>query len=160
MNFTLAFLSLLSVVSAAVMPTMNMIVPTTHRVVSVEEYMGRNMTNEHLDKRTPGNVFLCTDAGFQGTCVEITGAFDGGCVDLGFDLDNLVSSFGPDPGQTCIVYNAHGCADSGAGDPAFAYFISFPGVSDLSQPFIGSDGHQNAPFNDIISSYQCFFTTT
>ncbi|KAJ6590237.1 hypothetical protein B0H10DRAFT_2233724 [Mycena sp. CBHHK59/15] len=136
---------------------------------------------------TLGTVFLCTAAYFSGYCVRITGEFIGGCIDLGVDLDNQVSSFGPgafypfpilpccrsanqldaDPGQTCVLYkhvfhcrqknaaeddgepSAHGCATSGEGTPAWTGPVAYPGVPDLSQSFVGSNGAVNAPFNDI-----------
>ncbi|KAJ7359984.1 hypothetical protein DFH08DRAFT_953071 [Mycena albidolilacea] len=150
MKFTLSCLTLLSVVYAAAFP------PAADRVVSAEVYMGGNHTSDHINKRTPGNVRLCTAVGFSGYCVTITGGTDGGCIDLAFDLDNLVSSFGPDPNQSCMVFNAHGCADSGP-TPRWAGPIVFPGVRDLTQPFLSPNGHQNAAFNDLISSYSCTF---
>ncbi|KAJ7886572.1 hypothetical protein B0H14DRAFT_2563251 [Mycena olivaceomarginata] len=167
MKFTLSCLTLLSVVYAAAVP------PAADRFVSAEVYMGGNHTSDHINKRTPATrrhpscLFggkwlkytfrrLCTAAGFSGYCVTITGGTDGDCIDLAFDLDNLVSSFGPDPNQSCMVFNAHGCADSGP-TPRWAGPIVFPGVQDLSQPFLSPNGHQNAAFNDLISSYSCTF---
>ncbi|KAF7348699.1 hypothetical protein MVEN_01388700 [Mycena venus] len=50
-------------------------------------------------KRTQGNVYLCTAAFWSGYYVLITGACNGGCVNLASDLDNLASSFGPNPSQ-------------------------------------------------------------
>ncbi|KAJ7275863.1 hypothetical protein C8J57DRAFT_1466525 [Mycena rebaudengoi] len=155
MRFTLSALTFLSVVYAAAVPQP---IPSTvdvERIISAEEYTGGNHTTgvDHIDKRTPGNVFLCTAAGFTGTCVTIPGATNGGCVDLAGDLDNLVSSFGPDAGQTCWVFDAHGCSTSAP----FTAPIVFPGVADLSQMFRTADGVIRGPFNDMISSYQCFF---
>jgi hypothetical protein len=57
-----------------------------------------------LQKRDAGNVYLCTDANWQGYCVYITDAGSGECVNLASDLNDLVSSFGPDPNQGCYMF--------------------------------------------------------
>jgi hypothetical protein len=61
--------------------------------------------------RQPANYFdshflryLCTAANWQLYCVYITDAGPGECVELAGDLDNQVSSVGPDPNQTCVFY--------------------------------------------------------
>lgn len=48
--------------------------------------------------------FLCTAANWDQYCVYITDAGPGECVNLAADLNDLVSSFGPDPGQDCFAY--------------------------------------------------------
>ncbi|KAJ6599523.1 hypothetical protein B0H10DRAFT_721541 [Mycena sp. CBHHK59/15] len=154
MKFSISLLAFCSVVYAATVPRS---FPPAHvdKVIDAQAYMAGNDTIVHTDKRALGTVFLCNAAFFSGYCVAITGEFNGGCIDLGVDLDNQVSSFGPDQGQRCQLFNAHGCATSGAGIPAWSGPIAFPGVQDLSQGFIDANGNQNAPFNNIISSYRC-----
>ncbi|KAJ7157675.1 hypothetical protein C8R43DRAFT_1234565 [Mycena crocata] len=122
------------------------------KIVDAQEYMSGNETSiaSDVEKRTLGTVFMCNAAFFSGYCVGITGAFNGGC-NLGVDLDN--QSFGP--GQRCQLFNAHDCATSGAGTPAWSGPIAFPGIQDFSVSWVDANGNVNAPFNDIISSYRC-----
>ncbi|KAJ7259279.1 hypothetical protein C8J57DRAFT_1233648 [Mycena rebaudengoi] len=103
-----------------------------------------NNSQAKIHKRTPGAVLITAANNF--------------CVDLRPDLDNLVSSFGPDPGARCQLFNAHGCALNGEGIPQFSGPIAFPGVNDFSISWLDANGAVNAPFNDIISSYRCTFT--
>jgi hypothetical protein len=48
--------------------------------------------------------YMCTAAYWQEYCVYITDAGPGECVNLAGDLNNLVSSIGPDPNQECYLY--------------------------------------------------------
>ncbi|KAJ6592244.1 hypothetical protein DFH09DRAFT_1136956 [Mycena vulgaris] len=57
-----------------------------------------------FQKRDAGNVFLCTAANWEQYCVYITDAGNGECVNLASDLNDLVSSFGPDPNQGCYMF--------------------------------------------------------
>ncbi|KAJ7616269.1 hypothetical protein DFH06DRAFT_1483794 [Mycena polygramma] len=156
MKFTI---SLLALCGAACALTVSQTFPPAKidKVVDAAVYISGNATSVETDKRTQGNVYLCTAAFFSGYCVEITGGFSGGCIDLAVDLDNQVSSFGPDQGQLCELFNAHNCQNDGAGTPAWTGPIGYPGVQDLSKSFIDNNGNVNAPFNDIISSYLCNF---
>ncbi|KAJ7694639.1 hypothetical protein B0H17DRAFT_1274932 [Mycena rosella] len=110
---------------------------------------------------------MCTDAYWQGYCVDIPNARSGECVNLGGDLNHLVSSFGPDPGQACslfacvlrfviiLTYNAH-CSGfncdhlSGEVGPVRA-----PGVEDMSLSVFNTGEGGGRPFNDALSSYRC-----
>ncbi|KAK7753790.1 hypothetical protein SLS62_004155 [Diatrype stigma] len=56
-----------------------------------------------LQKRATLGVYLCTDANWSGYCVHIT-APDNVCVPLAADLNDLVSSVGPDSGAYCRFY--------------------------------------------------------
>ncbi|MCJ1259339.1 hypothetical protein MMC24_007176 [Lignoscripta atroalba] len=91
-----------------------------------------------LVKRADNGVFLCTDRNFSGYCVHIVAPLYK-CVPLGGDLNDLVSSVGPDYGY-CFFFSANGCSDSEGHFGTFA-----PGYSDLSV----------INFNDKISSYYC-----
>ncbi|KAJ7164343.1 hypothetical protein C8R46DRAFT_1099323 [Mycena filopes] len=128
-----------------------------NKTVDAHVYMGNATTITGISKRTLGTSYMCTAAFFSGYCVAITGETNGGCIDLAADLNNQISSFGPDVGQRCQLFNAHNCATSGEGTPAWSGFISSPGIQDFSVPWVDADGVQNAPFNDIISSYRCTF---
>ncbi|KAF7356187.1 hypothetical protein MVEN_00950000 [Mycena venus] len=106
---------------------------------------------EDLEKRDAGNVFMCTAANWGEYCVYITDAGSGECVNLAADLNDQVSSFGPDPNQSCYVFAGFDCdALSGRVGP-----IRSPGVADLSKPVNTGEEGGGRPFNDVISSYYC-----
>ncbi|KAJ6541195.1 hypothetical protein DFH09DRAFT_1174736 [Mycena vulgaris] len=156
MKFSISLLALCSAASALTVAVPRNFPPTNiAKVIDASTLIGWNATVTETEKRAQGTVFLCNAAFFSGYCVAITGEFDGGCIDLAADLDNQVSSFGPDQGQRCQLFNAHGCATSGAGTPAWSGPIAFPGIQDFSVSWVDADGKVNAPFNDIISSYRC-----
>jgi hypothetical protein len=54
---------------------------------------------------TPGttSVYLCNDRDFTGYCVDIKSP-SGVCVPLGDDLNDQLSSVGPDQGSFCYFY--------------------------------------------------------
>ncbi|KAJ7931876.1 hypothetical protein B0H13DRAFT_1857528 [Mycena leptocephala] len=118
--------------------------------IDVEGGARRRLTRDpYLTPFDPGQCqhCLCNAAFFSGYCVAVTGAFNG-CVDLGTDLDNQVSSFGPDQGQRSWmreIRRRHPCVVGGR---------RVPGVQDFSVSLIDQDGNLNAPFNDIISPYR------
>ncbi|KAJ6525553.1 hypothetical protein DFH09DRAFT_1095604 [Mycena vulgaris] len=119
------------------------------------------MTGGWLPLNTPRSALLPERS--EDCCVLITGAYSGGCVQLGSDLDNKVVSMGPDPGQTCFVFeyvqdmwsvwslaqipSVVRTADWPIPDPEGGA-IRFPGVSDFSQNWIDSD---DFPFELTIS---------
>lgn len=112
----LASLALVALTSATAIPT-----TVERRVVEAPN---------DLEKRADLGVYVCTDRNFQGHCVHITaqagvcGKFDfltlqvlaqsfvnphclltwPHTVPLGSDLDNLISSLGPDQGATCYFF--------------------------------------------------------
>ncbi|KAJ7277904.1 hypothetical protein C8J57DRAFT_1465739 [Mycena rebaudengoi] len=90
--------------------------------------------------QTPGNVRVCTDAGFTGNCITLNGGSTQ-CNNFPGDFNDNISSFGPDDGQDCFIFVDAGCTGAQAGP------IRFPGISNLND--IG--------FNDKISSWKCFF---
>ncbi|KAJ6625213.1 hypothetical protein B0H10DRAFT_2212216 [Mycena sp. CBHHK59/15] len=97
--------------------------------------------------------YLCTDANWGGYCVYITDAGPGECVNLASDLNDLVSSFGPDANQACYIFADWDCnALSGRVGPIYA-----PGVADMSKSINTGEEGGGRPFNDIMSSYQCFY---
>ncbi|KAJ7451449.1 hypothetical protein B0H11DRAFT_1915958 [Mycena galericulata] len=149
MKFSLSLLALCSVACAVTVP---------------RAFPPTNIAKDTADKRELGTVYLCDAAFFSGYCIAIQGEFDGGCIDLGVDLDNQISSFGPDQGQQCQLFNAHSCVTSGVvtpgvGIPAGPWSgpVAYLGIQDLSQSWIDADGSLNAPFTDIISSYRSVF---
>ncbi|KAJ6618531.1 hypothetical protein B0H10DRAFT_1947552 [Mycena sp. CBHHK59/15] len=80
----------------------------------------------------------------------LTNAGPNECVNLASDLNDQVSSFGPDPNQSCTMFAAANCSPSLgiAVGPIVA-----PGVADLSQPFNIGHGQIVNGFNDVLSSY-------
>ncbi|KAJ7450833.1 hypothetical protein FB451DRAFT_1410152 [Mycena latifolia] len=149
-------ITLLALCSAACAMTVPRFFPPADlaKVIDANAYMTGNETSAGADKRALGTAYLCTAAYFSGYCVAITGEYNGGCIDLADDLNNQVSSFGPDQGQRCQLFNAHNCAISGEGIPHWSGIIEYPGIQDFSQYWTDADGTVNAPFNDIISSYK------
>ncbi|KAJ7464115.1 hypothetical protein FB451DRAFT_1179954 [Mycena latifolia] len=92
---------------------------------------------ESLSARTVGHVqadFVKTPPAI---CEHYVAAKSGDCVDFSPEIDNTVSSFGPDAGQQCFIFADGGCAGPRVGP------IFFPGIPDLST--IG--------MNDVISSF-------
>ncbi|KAJ7347074.1 hypothetical protein DFH08DRAFT_208777 [Mycena albidolilacea] len=90
---------------------------------------------------TQGNVFVCTNSGFTGTCSVFRGT-SGQCIDFTGDFNDGITSVGPDPGQDCFFFTDLGCTGQQLGP------VRSPGISNLVA---------NAGFNDQISSFQCFF---
>ncbi|KAJ7839948.1 hypothetical protein B0H14DRAFT_2587696 [Mycena olivaceomarginata] len=118
--------------------------------ISVAELFDDDKRRDTLQKRDAGNVYLCTAANWKQYCVYITNAGPNECVNLVSDLNDLVSSFGPDPNQSCTMFAAADCNPSVA--LAVGPIVS-PGVSDLSQPFNIGQGQIVNGFNDVLSSY-------
>jgi hypothetical protein len=56
-----------------------------------------------VEKRATTGVYLCNDRGFTGYCQHIT-APSGTCVPLASDLNDKVSSAGPDVGSFCYFF--------------------------------------------------------
>ncbi|KAJ7643188.1 hypothetical protein B0H17DRAFT_1148627 [Mycena rosella] len=72
-----------------------------------------------LEKRTDGNVYLCTDANFAGDCTNY-GFFDSQCSNLPGEFSDDISSFGPDAGWLCTInINCTGATYAGV-SPGFA----------------------------------------
>ncbi|KAJ7204911.1 hypothetical protein C8J57DRAFT_1673250 [Mycena rebaudengoi] len=114
------------------------------KVIDAAAYMG-NLTavESNVEKRTLGNSFLCTGAGFTGNCVLITGEQNGGCVNLGPDLDKQVSSFGPDQGQNCFLWRFPACGSFNSAKD-LVQNVRFPGIANLA----------DVNFDNAMSSYQ------
>ncbi|KAF8915736.1 hypothetical protein CPB85DRAFT_400229 [Mucidula mucida] len=89
-----------------------------------------------LQKRQP-NAFFCTDADFTGNCFLSTTA---GCINVGAGFQDDVTSFGPDPGVFCNLFTNFDCTGS-------HITLTNPGSGHLEQ----------LNFNDVMSSFQCFF---
>ncbi|PVH77099.1 hypothetical protein DL98DRAFT_573988 [Cadophora sp. DSE1049] len=86
-------------------------------------------------------VYLCNDADFKGYCVHIVQPINS-CIRLGDDLNDKVSSVGPDQNAgSCRFYNDYNCAGT---EPYRD--LSYPGAPNLKSVPNG---------NDAISSYKC-----
>ncbi|KAK3936355.1 hypothetical protein QBC46DRAFT_419446 [Diplogelasinospora grovesii] len=104
-----------------------------------------------LSKRATIGVFLCTDANFQGHCVHIVSPTNV-CVPLGSDLNDQVSSVGPDQDAGDCRFNFDaGCTDDNG---CLHFDTSFPGIADLNTQSHFVCGVNNP--NDKVTSYQCF----
>ncbi|KAG8158265.1 hypothetical protein KVR01_012026 [Diaporthe batatas] len=95
-----------------------------------------------LSARASGNVYVCINANFQPACSLIHWGNDV-CADFVNPWEDSISSWGPDPGVTCHVYEKRGCDESGRK----IYNVGNPGISNLA----------DYQFNDIISSARCFY---
>lgn len=56
-----------------------------------------------ISKRATTGVYLCNDRDWQGYCVHILSE-PSACVPLAADLNDLVSSAGPDQGSFCYFF--------------------------------------------------------
>ncbi|KAJ7698828.1 hypothetical protein B0H14DRAFT_2649343 [Mycena olivaceomarginata] len=90
MKFTLSCLTLLSVVYAAAVP------PAADRVVLRRGIHGRKPHQRRAYALPPVYRHLRHYHGWNQRC----------CIDLAFDLDNLVSSFGPSPARYIMRMDA------------------------------------------------------
>ncbi|KAJ6603069.1 hypothetical protein B0H10DRAFT_2217616 [Mycena sp. CBHHK59/15] len=107
--------------------------PTLHSASSTE-----------IVARSPGNVFVCVEAGFTGHCGNFAGA-SGQCVNFPSDFNDDITAVGPDDGQDCFFYIDANCSNEQLGP------IRSPGLANLR------DTPEHLPFNDAISSFKCFF---
>ncbi|KAK4160697.1 hypothetical protein QBC43DRAFT_337980 [Cladorrhinum sp. PSN259] len=94
-----------------------------------------------VDKRATAHVFVTSDINFAGRQENLQ-ISTGVCLTLGNGWPNTISSFGPDSGLTCNVFDNDGCNNSAGSVTG----IRFPGVSDLN----------TFGFNDRINSFVCF----
>jgi hypothetical protein len=60
-------------------------------------------TDITLTKRATQGAYLCTDRNFKGHCVDIKSEASA-CVPLASDLNDKVSSVGPDKGSFCYFF--------------------------------------------------------
>jgi hypothetical protein len=49
--------------------------------------------------------FVCQDAGFHTNCQVLHGS-SGHCVNVPASLNDVISSFGPDSGQDCFIFES------------------------------------------------------
>ncbi|KAJ6541083.1 hypothetical protein DFH09DRAFT_1322934 [Mycena vulgaris] len=90
----------------------------------------------HLTATRP-RLFVCTDAGFTGSCTTLHGG-GGECVDVLLTFNDNISAVGPDSGQECFFFRQ------------VFRLISGPVISP------GMDNLGGNIMNDAISSFQCF----
>ncbi|KAF9731730.1 hypothetical protein PMIN01_10747 [Paraphaeosphaeria minitans] len=104
-----------------------------------------------IEKRANTAVYLCNDRNFSGYCVHIPSP-SGTCVPLASDLNDLVSSVGPDQGSFCyfFVYSNANCDDTGG-----FFHVGYPGIADLSKTPVNGPSGSTKNFEDKLSSYRC-----
>ncbi|ORY62397.1 uncharacterized protein BCR38DRAFT_438365 [Pseudomassariella vexata] len=103
-----------------------------------------------IKKRADFGVYLCTDANWGGHCVHIV-APENVCVPLAGDLNDQVSSVGPDSGAYCRFYFNAGCTDDNG---CLHFDLTSPGYSNLNQGSLFVCGANNP--NDKVTSYMCW----
>ncbi|KAI0346647.1 hypothetical protein BDW22DRAFT_1481657 [Trametopsis cervina] len=96
----------------------------------------------HIEKRTIGGVYICTDIHWGGRCgyaVQQLGA----CISLGSDWNHQISSFGPDDCTTCQTFASSDCSAHESLTSGNNWWISYPGDA------------TGGSWNDKISSFRC-----
>ncbi|KAJ7222895.1 hypothetical protein C8J57DRAFT_241847 [Mycena rebaudengoi] len=86
-----------------------------------------------------GNIFVCVDPNFLGTCATFHGA-SGQCINFPPPFQHSISSVGPDPGQDCLFFDQPNCLGR-------HLLIQFPGILNLA----------TVGFDDVIMSFVCFY---
>ncbi|KAH7377721.1 hypothetical protein BKA66DRAFT_422165 [Pyrenochaeta sp. MPI-SDFR-AT-0127] len=106
-------------------------------------------SNINVNKRATTWVYLCNDRNFTGYCAHIPSA-PSECVPLAGDLNNLVSSAGPDQGSFCYFFVNPNCDTN-----ADFFHVGYPGVADLSVTPVNGPPGSTRNFEDKLSSYFC-----
>ncbi|KAJ8125813.1 hypothetical protein O1611_g7825 [Lasiodiplodia mahajangana] len=141
----LAIAGLVSSALAAAIPTDNIVANADNVTITVypdglpADLIPGAAGIESIEKRADAGVYLCTDSYFTGYCVHIVQP-QYVCINLSGDLNDKVSSVGPDSPYYCLFYGAFNCDDS---ESHFGTFS--PGYNDLT----------TLNYNDKISSYIC-----
>ncbi|KAK4544748.1 hypothetical protein LTR36_003997 [Oleoguttula mirabilis] len=90
-----------------------------------------------VEKRDPGNVYICSGVGFTGSCSVATTTL-GTCFNM-LEWRTPVAAFGPDPYATCYIFHGYECDDD------VTTGIEYPGLPDV----------QNDGFPYTIGSWYC-----
>ncbi|KAK0666595.1 hypothetical protein QBC41DRAFT_338941 [Cercophora samala] len=100
-----------------------------------------SLNSRELHKRWDFNVYVTEHDNWNGRN-EVLWWNRGACFSLGNGWDKIITSFGPQEGITCTIYDQHDCRGS-------QYWpIRYPGIPNLHN--IG-----NPNWNDRISSWRC-----
>ncbi|KAI0755949.1 hypothetical protein BC629DRAFT_1598323 [Irpex lacteus] len=95
-----------------------------------------------INLKDNGHVYACTNAGWTGRCQNMYFTANQ-CLNFPSDLQDNISSIGPDGGWLCLAYEDINCS-------GYSFYVQKPGESDLSTR---SDG-----VNDQLSSIACWWT--
>ncbi|KAG8724283.1 hypothetical protein FRC12_022239 [Ceratobasidium sp. 428] len=105
-----------------------------------------------------GGVYFCTDANWAGQCLYVARFNSGQCVNFGNEFNDKVTSFGPDPGLACLLYDAWDCKGNTPGgylvNPGKSCYLTTRLRLELTIP-IGSGNLTVYKFNDVASSFVC-----
>ncbi|ORY59536.1 uncharacterized protein BCR38DRAFT_398690 [Pseudomassariella vexata] len=110
---------------------------------------------EDLHVRDAGNIHICTDINFQGTCLDIFGGlgsnWTANCQELPDAFIHSIGSAVPDHGALCRLYDsAHsGCTGSGLS------ILEYPGDSDLFTSAAGIDAGHSAEYISCVTCTDC-----
>ncbi|KAH7064252.1 hypothetical protein BKA63DRAFT_572168 [Paraphoma chrysanthemicola] len=102
-------------------------------------------------KRDTLGVYLCTDRDWQGYCAHLQSE-PSECVNLGADLNDLISSAGPDQGGFCYFFVDPNCSIA-----ADFFHVGFPGIADLSVTPVNGPVGSTRSYEDKLSSYFCVY---
>ncbi|KAK4175811.1 hypothetical protein QBC36DRAFT_353699 [Triangularia setosa] len=109
--------------------------------VPAPEKNSTSLDARDLHKRWDFNVYVTEHDNWNGRN-EVLWWNRGQCFSLGNGWDNIITSFGPQEGITCTIYDEHNCVGS-------QYWpVRYPGIPNLKN--IG-----NPNWNDRISSWRC-----
>ncbi|KAF2821706.1 hypothetical protein CC86DRAFT_99600 [Ophiobolus disseminans] len=107
------------------------------------------VTHTTRDELAITGAYLCNDRDWTGYCVHIFSP-QGECVPLAGDLNDLVSSAGPDQGSFCYFF-----VDPACNIAADFFHVSYPGFADLSVVPVNGPVGSTRNFEDKLSSYFC-----
>ena len=102
----------------------------------------RNLRPQLTALPSPGDLYVCTDPGFSGTCTYIHSTTYK-CHNMPPHLVTYISAIRPDRGQRCSFFTKWGCEQL---DAPWMNALRWPGASDLS--LFGLD--------DAVLSWECW----
>lgn len=132
----------LAIFTSILIPLLTLTSSTTAAPTSDHQTRANETTLSKRDM-TPGGVYMCKDANWQGECRYMVFPMNQ-CYDLEEDWKNVISSFGPDLAAndkdkfTCTIHMLVGCQFE-------ALTLKYPGSQDL----------KHFGMNDVAESVSC-----
>ncbi|KAJ6557845.1 hypothetical protein B0H19DRAFT_1376417 [Mycena capillaripes] len=98
-------------------------------------------------------AYFCNDINWQTDCAHWTKLVANKCYTLDAQHQNALSSFGPDVGTTCILFDDYLCQEDWG-----APWLSNPGSGDLRTVGYTPQAGVFITVNDKVNSFSCFAT--
>ncbi|KAJ7689271.1 hypothetical protein B0H17DRAFT_1202395 [Mycena rosella] len=92
-------------------------------------------------------AFFCNDISWTDGCAHWTNLVSNRCYTLDAEHQDQVSSFGPDSGNACRLYDDYHCSSGNS------IYIVYPGSGDLRTLYY--DPAQTDTVNDNVNSFLC-----